>query len=76
MRRLADKRIQFSTESRSSKGLPAGMGRFFLCLAGLLLSICFPMAEKQFIAIALLAGIRWALTGRNNEVKIIIIERR
>lgn len=75
MRRLADKRIQFSTESRGNKGLPAGMGCFFLCLSSLLLSVCFPIAEKQFIAIALIAGIRWTFTGRSSETRIVIIER-
>jgi len=46
-----------------------------LCFVSLLLSMFFEIAEKQLIVISLITGIKWILTGRNSEVKIMIIER-
>jgi len=46
-----------------------------LCFVSLLLSMFFEIAEKQLIVISLITGIKWILTGRNSEVKILIVER-
>ncbi len=50
----------------------------YLCLwvAALVLSACFPKAEPQFLLLALIAGIRWAMSGNSRNRNIIILERR
>lgn len=50
--------------------------RFFcLSMAALLLSICFPVAEAQFLVLSVISGIKWIADERAS-ISIIIEERR
>lgn len=50
----------------------------YLCLwvAALALSACFPKTESQFLLLALIVGVRWAMSGNFQNRSIIILERR
>jgi len=45
---------------------------FFLSIAALLLSACFPAVEKQLIIFSLITGAKWIVGNRVNKVNIII----
>ncbi len=66
---MSESRIQERKEWVVILGYPC------LCFISLLLSMCFEIAEKQLIVISLITGIKWILTGRNSEVKILIVGR-
>ena len=74
MNRLCE--IETRSESRTlkKKDWLVILGYPGLVLAALLLSALIPIGEKQFIAVALIAGIRWVVIGIN-DVKVVIIER-
>ena len=76
MKRLSDRNIVSEPRFQETKDWLVIAGCPCLCFLSILLSMFFEIAEKQLLAISLIAGIRWVLTGRNNEVKILIIERR
>jgi hypothetical protein len=73
--RLCDRNIMFESRLQKTKDWVVILGYPCLCLASLLLSMCFEIAEKQLIIISLITGLRWILTGRNSEAKILIVER-
>lgn len=75
MKRLSERNIVSESRLRETKDWFVIFGYPCLCFASILLSMCFPIAEKQLIAISLITGIRCILTGRDTEVKILIIER-
>jgi hypothetical protein len=73
--RLCDRNVMSESRIQERKDWVVILGYPCLCLVSLLLSMCFEIAEKQLIVISLITGIKWILTGRNSEVKILIIER-
>ena len=75
MNRLCDRNVMPESRIQETKDWVVILGYPCLCFVSLLLSMCFEIAEKQLIVISLITGIRWILTGRNSEVKILIIER-
>ena len=75
MNRLCDRNVKPESRIQETKDWLVILGYPCLCFVSLLLSMCFEIAEKQLIVISLITGIRWVLTGRNSEVKILIIER-
>lgn len=62
--------------SRENLYQPKEVRYFYLWVAALMLSACFPKAEPQFLLLALIAGIRWAMAGNSQNRNIIILERR
>ena len=75
MNRLCDRNVMPESRIQERKDGLVILGYPCLCLVSLLLSMCFEIAEKQLIVISLITGIKWILTGRNSEVKILIVER-
>ena len=75
MNRLCDRNVKPESRIQERKDWVVILGYPCLCFVSLLLSMCFEIAEKQLIVISLITGIRWILTGRNSEVKILIVER-
>ena len=75
MKRLCDRNIVSESRFQETKDWFVILGYPCLCFVSLLLSMCFEIAEKQLIVISLITGIKWILTGRNSEVKILIVER-
>ncbi len=75
MNRLCDRNVMSESRIQERKEWVVILGYPCLCFISLLLSMCFEIAEKQLIVISLITGLRWILTGRNNEVKILIVER-
>lgn len=75
MNRLTERNILTESRSQKTKGWLIVLGYPCLCFLCLLLSMCFEVAEKQLITISLITGIRWVLTGMNESVKILIVER-
>jgi hypothetical protein len=73
--RLCDRNVVFQSRLQETKDWVVIAGYPCLCFVSLLLSMCFEIAEKQLIVISLITGLRWILTGRNSEVKILIVER-
>lgn len=47
---------------------------FWLSMSAILLSLFFPVAEYQFLTIAVITGMKWISDNKNS--RIIIIERR
>ena len=76
MRKLCEKNVFSESRVQKTKDWIVILGYPCLCFISILLSMCFPVAEKQLITISVITGIKWILTGRNNEVKILIVERR
>ena len=75
MNRLCDRNVVFQSRLQETKDWVSIAGYPCLCFGSLLLSMCLEIAEKQLIVISLITGLRWILTGRNSEVKILIVER-
>ncbi len=75
MNRLCDRNVMPESMLKERKDWLVILGYPCLCFVSLLLSMCFEIAEKQLIVISLITGLRWILTGRNSEVKILIVER-
>ena len=75
MNRLTERNVVTESKRQITKDWIIVLGYPCLCFVSLLLSMCFEIAEKQLIVISLLTGIKWILTGRNSEVKILIVER-
>ena len=75
MNRICDRNVVFQSRLQERKDWVVILGYPCLCLVSLLLSMFFEIAEKQLIVISLITGIKWILTGRNSEVKILIVER-
>ena len=75
MKRLCNRNVVSESRFQETKDWVVMLGYPCLCFVSLLLSMCFEIAEKQLIVISLITGIRWILTGRNSEVKILIVER-
>ena len=75
MNRLCDRNLVSQSRFEKTKDWVVILGYPCLCFVSLLLSMFFEIAEKQLIVISLITGIRWILTGRNSEVKILIVER-
>ena len=75
MNRLCNRNIVSESRIQERKDWVVILGYPCLCFVSLLLSMFFEIAEKQLIVISLITGIRWILTGRNSEVKILIVER-
>ena len=75
MRKLYERNVVAESKVQKTKGWLVIAGYPCLCFVSILLSMCFQIAEKQLIAISLIAGARWILIGRSNEVNILIIER-
>jgi len=73
--RLCNRNIVSESRIQERKDWVVILGYPCLCFVSLLLSMFFEIAEKQLIVISLITGIRWILTGRNSEVKILIVER-
>jgi len=73
--RLCDRNVMPESRIQERKDWLVILGYPCLCFVSLLLSMCFEIAEKQLIVISLITGLRWILTGRNSEVKILIVER-
>jgi len=46
----------------------------YLCLSmtALLLSACFPVVDKQFMALSLILGAKWIVAGRTDKINILI----
>ncbi len=76
MKRLSDRNIVSESRFQETKDWLVIFGYPCLFFVSILLSMFFEIAEKQLLAISLVAGARWIFTGRNSEVKILIIERR
>ena len=76
MKRLCDRNVVSESRFQETRDWVVMVGYPCLCLISLLLSMCFEIAEKQLIVISLITGVRWIFLGRNNEVKILIVERR
>ena len=75
MNRLCDRNVMPESRIQETKDWVVILGYPCLCFVSLLLSMFFEIAEKQLIVISLITGIRWILTGKNSEVKILIVER-
>ena len=45
---------------------------FCMSMVALLASACFPVVDKQFIALSLILGARWIVAGRTNKINIVI----
>ncbi|MCX5698655.1 MAG: hypothetical protein NTX01_03025 [Candidatus Omnitrophica bacterium] len=75
MKRICNRNIVSESRFQETKDWVVMLGYPCLCFVSLLLSMCFEIAEKQLIVISLITGIRWILTGKNSEVKILIVER-
>ena len=75
MNRLCDRNVMSESRIQERKEWVVILGYPCLCFISLLLSMCFEIAEKQLIVISLITGIKWILTGRNSEVKILIVGR-
>lgn len=75
MNRLIERNLVTESRQQNSKDWLIVLRYPCLCFVSLLLSMCFEIAEKQLIVISLITGIRWVLTGMNESVKILIIER-
>jgi len=76
VKRLSDRNIVSESRFQETKDWLVILGYPCLCFVSILLSMFFEIAEKQLLAISLIAGARWIFIGRRNEVKILIIERR
>ncbi len=76
MKRLSDRNIVSESRFQETKDWLVIFGYPCLFFVSILLSMFFEIAEKQLLAISLVAGARWIFIGRNSEVKILIIERR
>jgi hypothetical protein len=74
--RLCDRNVMPESRIQETKDWLVIAGYPCLCFVSILLSMFFEIAEKQLLAISLIAGARWIFIGRSNEVKILIIERR
>jgi len=44
-------------------------------IMALLLSACFPVVDKQFIALSLILGAKWIVVGRTDRINIVIKQR-
>ena len=75
MNRLTERNVVTESKRQITKDWIIVLGYPCLCFLSLLLSMWFEIAEKQLIVISLITGIKWILTGRNSEVKILIVER-
>ena len=73
MKKLTEKRLDFKLKETSLHELFRQLRYFWLCMAGILLSLCFPVAELQFLALSLITGAKWIAGSKNT--RIIIIER-
>lgn len=73
MKRLCNRNIMSESRLQGTKDWIVMLGYPLLCLVSLLLSMCFEIAEKQFIVISLIAGFRWIFVSK--ETRILIIER-
>ena len=72
MKRLSDRNIVSELRFQETKDWLVIAGYPCLCFVSILLSMLFEIAEKQLLAISLIAGARWIFIGGNNEVKILI----
>ena len=64
-------------EGRTRKASPSWRQALYLSLsmAALLLSACFPVAEKQLLVLAIILGGRWIAAGRTDKINILIEQR-
>jgi hypothetical protein len=74
MRKAIKENIGLETTTVSLLPLFKELRYFWLCMVSILLSLFFPIAELQFLAISLITGAKW-IAGSRNTV-ITIIERR
>ena len=65
MRNINSEKINFLTAAKE-------LGCFCLSMSAILLSMCFPVVELQLLGIAIIAGIKWSMQGRNERTIIIM----
>ena len=53
----------------------ASLKYFALSMLSLVLSMCFPVVEKQLLFLSVITGARWVMDSCKSVTKIIIIER-
>ena len=71
MRKLVKENLEPKTISPPA--LLKELGYFWLSMISILLSIIFPVAEWQFLTLAILTGAKWIADSKNTG--IVIIER-
>ena len=72
MREFAERNL--NVESRGVKLSCARKQALYLgvSMTALLLSVCFPIMDKQFIVLSLILGAKWIVVGRTDKINIII----
>ena len=75
MRKLVEQSVNI--EKRATSLSMIRKQALYLCLSmtALLLSARFPIAEKQFLVLAVIMGTRWIVVGKTDKIDILI-ERR
>jgi len=73
MRSLIEKNLDRTSIQTSPAELLKTLRYFCLSMASILLSLIFPIAEWQFLTLAIITGAKWIADSKHTQ--IIIIER-
>ena len=74
MRKLIEQNLGYTAVQMSLPALLKELRYFCMSMASILLSLFFPVAEWQFLTIAVITGIKWIADSRHTQ--ITIVERR
>ncbi|MBU2541714.1 MAG: hypothetical protein KJ593_07405 [Candidatus Omnitrophica bacterium] len=73
MRSLIEKNLERTSIQTSLPAMLKTLRYFCLSMTSILLSLIFPIAELQFLVLAIITGAKWITDSKHNG--IIIIER-